>query len=212
MLRIFLADNRIVIRGGLRTLCRTRGDFNICGEASDGREAVHRAIQTKPDVVVMSLNLPVINGIEATRQIRKALPRTEVLIFTAENNGDLMREALHAGARGYLLKSASDGQVIDAIDALAAHQRYVSSAVSEKLIDGLALQEPGEDEGTHLTVRESEVLRLIAQGHRGREIALMLGISVKTVDTHRAAAMGKLQLRSVAQVVRYAIRRKLIEA
>jgi DNA-binding NarL/FixJ family response regulator len=213
MLRIFVADDHLLIRGGLRTLFRNRRDFSICGESDNGREAVALAIAAKPDILIVNINLPGINGIEATRQVRERSPDTEILIFTAENNEDLMREALRAGARGYLLKSASDEQVIAAIDTLAGHQRYFSSAVSGKLIDRLAERKRGESNGAGagLTMREREIVGLVAEGHRGKEIAQMLGISLKTVETHRAAAMRKLDLRSVAEVVRYAVRTKLIK-
>jgi DNA-binding NarL/FixJ family response regulator len=203
MVRIFLADHHVLIRGGLRTLLRARNDFFICGEADNGIEAVKAAIQAKPDVAIMNVNMPGINGIEATRQIRKAVPNTEVLIFTAENNEDIMRECLRAGARGYLLKSASDEQIIDAIEALAEHHGYYSGSVTERLL-GAA------DDRSLLTAREREILRLIAQGRRSKEIALMLGVSLRTVESHRAAGMRKLHLHSIAEVVRYAIRERLV--
>jgi DNA-binding NarL/FixJ family response regulator len=203
MVRIFLADHHVLIRGGLRTLLRVRKDFVICGEADNGVEAVRLAIQTRPDVAIMNVNMPGINGIEATRQIRKAVPNTEILIFTTENNEDIMRECLRAGARGYLLKSASDEQIIDAIEALAEHHGYYSGSITEKLLNG------GDDRSL-LTAREREILRLIAQGRRGKEIALMLGVSLRTVETHRAAGMRKLDLHSIAEVVHYAIREQLI--
>jgi DNA-binding NarL/FixJ family response regulator len=204
MVRIFLADHHVVIRGGLRSLLQARKDFTICGEADNGIEAIKSAIQAKPDVAIMNVNMPGINGIEATRQIRKASPHTEILIFTAENNEDIMRECLRAGARGYLLKSASDEQIIDAVEALAEHRGYYSGSVTEKLLGA------GEDRSL-LTAREREILRLIAQGRRGKEIALMLGVSLRTVETHRAAGMRKLHLHSIAEVVRYAIREQLIQ-
>jgi DNA-binding NarL/FixJ family response regulator len=204
MVRILLADHHVLIRGGLRTLLRARKDFSICGEAENGIEAVKLAIQAKPDVVIMNVNMPDINGIEATRQIRKASPNTEVLIFTAENNEDIMRESLQAGARGYLLKSAPDQQVIAAVEALAQHEGFYSGSVTERLLRG-------GDNRSRLTVREREILRLIAEGRRSREIAMMLGVSPRTVETHRSAGMRKLHLHSVADVVRYAIREKLIQ-
>lgn len=203
MVRIFLADNYVLIRGGLRTLLRARNDFSICGEADNGIEAVKLAIQAKPDVAIMNVNMPGLNGIEATRQIRKAAPNTEILIFTAEDNEDIMRECLRAGAGGYLLKSASDEQIIDAIDALTQHHGYYSESVTEKLLRS-------GDNRSHLTAREREVLRLIAQGRRSREIAQMLGVSLRTIETHRAASMRKLNLHSVAEVVRYAMRERII--
>ena len=203
MVRILLADNHALIRGGLRALLRERGDFSICGEAKNGAEAIKLAIQAKPDVAIINVNMPDINGVEATRQIRKARPDTEVLIFTAETNDDIMRECLRAGAGGYLLKSASDDEIIDAIGALARHRGYYSDIVTEKLLRAA-------NNRTCLTEREREILRLIAEGRRGREIAMMLGVSVKTVETHRAAGMRKLDLHSIAEVVHYAIREQLL--
>ena len=147
--------------------------------------------------------MPGINGIEATRQIRKAIPDTEILIFTAEDNEDIMRECLRAGARGYLLKSAADEQIIEAIETLAQHRGYYSESVTEKLLhagNGRSL----------LTTREHEILRLIAQGRRSKEIASLLGVSLRTVESHRAAGMRKLHLHSIAEVVRYAIRERLV--
>jgi DNA-binding NarL/FixJ family response regulator len=212
MIRILLADNHVVIRAGLRSLFQARSNFQICGETGDGRGAVDLATQKKPDVVIIDVNLPDINGIEATRQIRQAEPDTEVLIYTAENNADLMREALRAGARGYLLKSSPDEQVTEAIEALARCRPFFSRSVSQTLLDEMTMRVRGDSNGAHLTAREREILRLIAQGNRNKCIALMLGISQKTVDTHRSAAMRKLHLQSTAQVVRYAIREQLIQA
>jgi DNA-binding NarL/FixJ family response regulator len=212
MIRIVLADNHLVIRGGLRALLEARSNFHICGETGDGRGAVDLATQKKPDVVVINVNLPVINGIEATRKIRQAAPDTNVLIYTAQNNADLIREALRAGARGYLSKSAPDEQIIEAIEALARRRPFYSSSASAKLFDEMTISVRGDGNGVRLTAREREILRLIAEGNRSKHIALVLGISQKTVDTHRTAAMRKLHLQSVAQVVRYAVRERLIQA
>ncbi len=203
-MRIFLADHHALIRGGLRTLLLARGDFSICGEADNGIEAVKLAIQAKPDVVVMNINLPDINGVEATRQIRKALPNTEILIFTAENNEDIMRESLKAGARGYLLKAASDDQIMAAIETVARHRGYYPGVLAQRLLRS------GHNH-SQLTMREREILRLIAEGRRSREIAQMLGISLRTVETHRAAGMRKLHLHSIADVVHYAMQGRLIQ-
>src|SRR5215467_15756718 len=212
MVRILLADNRVVVRAGLRGLLQTHSDFQVCGEARDGREAIDLACRKRPDIVVINVNMPGVNGIEATRQIRRASPGTEVLIYTKENSSDLIREALSAGARGYLLKSAVDEEIIEAIEALARHRPFYSSSVSEQFFDTLTMRVRGDSSGVRLTAREQEILKLIAEGHRGKNIALILGISKKTVDTHRTAAMRKLQLQSVAEVVRYAVREKLIHA
>jgi DNA-binding NarL/FixJ family response regulator len=212
MVRVLLADNRVVTRAGLLALLQTRNDFHVCGDACDGREAIDLARRKKPDVVVINVNIPVVNGIEATRQIRRASPGTEILIYTDENNGDIIREALRAGARGYLLKSADDEEIIEAIEALGRHRPYYSSLASEQFLDKPSMRAGGDSRGARLTAREQEILRLIAEGRRSKNIALMLGISQKTVDTHRTAAMRKLQLQSVAEVVRYAVREKLIHA
>jgi DNA-binding NarL/FixJ family response regulator len=210
MIRILLADNHLVIRAGLRALFQARSNFQICGETGDGRGAVDLATQRKPDVVVININLPVISGIEATRQICQRAPDTNVLIYTAENNADLMREALRAGARGYLLKFSPDEQIIEAIETLARRRPFYSGSASEKILDDATVVR-GVGNGVHLTAREREILRLIAEGNRSKHIALVLGISQKTVDTHRTTAMRKLHLQSVAQVVRYAVRERLIQ-
>jgi DNA-binding NarL/FixJ family response regulator len=212
MVRILLADNRVVIRAGLRALLGSRSEFRICGEARDGREAIDLACAEKPDIVVININMPVVNGIEAARQIRQASPGTEILIYTKESNGDFVREAFSAGARGYLLKSASDEEIIEAVEALAGGRPFYSNTVSEQLLQNLTMRIHGDSAGVRLTGREQEILRLIAEGHRGKQIAFILGISLKTVNTHRSAAMRKLQLQSVAEVVRYAVREKLIHA
>jgi DNA-binding NarL/FixJ family response regulator len=210
MVRILLADEYVVVRSGLRSFLEARADFSICAEASNGREAIDLAVRSKPDVAVLDLCLSVINGVEATRQIRRGLPETEILIFTARGDEDLVREAICAGARGYLLKSETDDQIIKAIESLARHHTYFSGLVSESLLDNL-IQHGESGNGSRLTVREREVVRLVAEGNSSKTIANRLGISMKTVDTHRTAAMRKINVRSVADVVRYAVRTKLIE-
>jgi DNA-binding NarL/FixJ family response regulator len=210
MVRILLADDHIVVRSGLRAFLEARADFSICAEASNGREAVDLAVRKKPDVAILDLTLSVLNGVEATRQIRRGVPETEILIFTARVNEDLVREALYAGARGYLLKSETDDQIIKAIESLARHHAFFSGLVSESLLDNLI--QHSDPNAARLTAREREIVRLVAEGNSSKTIAIMLGISMKTVDTHRTAAMRKINVRSVADVVRYAIRTKLIEA
>lgn len=210
MVRILLADDHIVVRSGLRSFLEARSDFSICAEASNGREAIDLAVRKKPDVAILDISLSVINGVEATRQIRRGVPETEILIFTARADESLVREALCAGARGYLLKSETDDQIIKAIESLARHNAYFSGLISDCLLDNLIPHgEPGE--GRRLTTREREVVRLVAEGNSSKTIAIMLGISTKTVDTHRTAAMRKINVRSVADVVRYAVRTNLIE-
>ena len=212
MVRILLADNRLLIRAGLRALLQTHSDFHICGEARSGQEAVDLACQKKPDIDVININMPIVNGIEATRRIRKESSGTEILIYTKEDNSDLIREALCAGARGYLPKSASDDEILEAIDALARHRAFYSSLLSEQFLRSATIGVGDHGDGVRLTGREQEILRFIAEGRRSKHIAEMLGISQKTVQTHRTAVMRKLQLQSVAAIVRYAVREKLVHA
>ena len=207
---ILLADDHVVVRRGLRSLLETRHDFTVCAEASDGREAVELALKHKPDIAVLDVSLPILNGIEATRQIRRNSATTEVLIFTMHDNDELISEVLHAGARGYLLKSEADDQIINAVSTLVRHRPYFSSQVSETLLDKFNSGATGLSNA--LTAREREIVQLIAEGNSNKRIALLLDISVKTVETHRSAAMRKLSIRSTAELVRYAVRNKLIQA
>jgi DNA-binding NarL/FixJ family response regulator len=212
MLRIFVADNHVLIRAGLRAVLRARRDFSICGEASNGLDAVLMAIQAKPDIVIIDINQPGMNGVDAIWQIREASPDTEFLIFTADGNEDRIREARHAGARGYLPKLATDAEIVGAVEALAQGEAYPPGLGSEIPSGSLVPQIRDQADEMIPTPRERQIIQLIAEGHRSREIASMLGISMRAVENHRAAAMRKLQLRSVADIVRYAIREKLIQA
>ena len=212
MIQILLADDHIVVRRGLRALLESRPDFQICGEASNGREAVDMAIANRPDVAVLDVSMPLLNGAEATRQIRKGSPATEVLVFTMHDDEDLIREVLHAGARGYLVKSEADGQIVAAVESLARHRPFFSSQVSKTLLNNFVDRTRSSEPSTALTPREREIVQLIAEGNSNKQIALLLEISVKTVETHRSAAMRKLALRSTADLVRYAVRNKMVQA
>jgi DNA-binding NarL/FixJ family response regulator len=212
MIRIMLADDYEVIRQGLRRILESREDWEICGEASDGHAAVELSIKLKPDVVVMDLSMRELNGLEATRRIRRALPCTEALIFTARESVELIREALAAGARGYILKSESGPRIIEAVESLAMHQPYFTPAVSEALLTAfLANGSIREGSGGALTKRERVVIQLLAEGRGNKEVASALGISHKTVESHRSAIRRKLRLHSIADIVHYAIRNKLVE-
>jgi DNA-binding NarL/FixJ family response regulator len=208
--RILLADDHVIVRRGLRALLETHPDFIVCAEAGDGRDAVELAVKHKPDIAVLDVSLPILNGIEATRQIRRSSPATEVLVFTMHDSDELISEVLHAGARGYLLKSEADDQVINAVKTLVRHRPFFSSQVSETLLD--KFNSGATSQSNLLTGREREIVQLIAEGNSNKKIALLLDISVKTVETHRSAAMRKLGIRSTAELVRYAIRNKLIQA
>jgi DNA-binding NarL/FixJ family response regulator len=212
MIRIMLADDYEVVRQGLRRILESREDWEICGEASDGRGAIELAMKIKPDVVVMDLSLRGLNGLEATRRIRRALPRTEALIFTACESVELIREALVAGARGYILKSESGPRIIEAVEALAGRQPYFTPLVSEALLSAfLAKGSMPEGSGGQLTRRERAVIQLLAEGKGNKAVASALGISHKTVESHRSAIRRKLRLHSIADIVHYAIRNKLVE-
>jgi DNA-binding NarL/FixJ family response regulator len=210
VIRILIADDHEVVRAGLQSVLEAQSNWEVVAVAGDGREAIQKAAETKPDIAIIDYSLPLLNGIEVTRQIRARLPRTEVLIFTMLDNETLIEELLKAGARGYLLKSDANRHLISAIEALASHKPYFTSKVSDVLLSSLTAR-PGK-EGSVLTNREREVVQLIAEGHTNKAIARLLTISLKTVETHRSAAMRKLDITSSAALVRYAIRNKLIEA
>jgi DNA-binding NarL/FixJ family response regulator len=170
--------------------------------------------ELKPDVVVMDISMPELNGLEAVRQIVKIAPRTEVLVLTMHESEDLVREVLEAGARGYLLKSDASRQLISAVEALRIHKPYLTSRVNEVVLTGYLGGKPlkGETSGGRLTPREREIVQLLAEGLTNKEIANTLNISVKTAETHRTNIMRKLDLHSVSELVRYAVRNHIIEA
>ena len=207
MIRVLLADDRIVVRCGLRGLLETRVDIEVCAEASNGRQAIELAVQHKPDVAILDMSLPIVDGIEATRQIRRGTRTTEVMIFALQAGRAEIRAVLDAGARGFLFKSEPDDQIVQGIEALARHRNFFSNAVADALLPNFS----EHDQLMILTDREREVVRLIAEGKSNKNIAHCLDISAKTVDTHRSASMRKLNAHSTAQLVRYAIRFRLIE-
>ena len=208
-IRILIADDHAVVRSGLRRVVETQTNWEVVAEAVDGKEAVSKALQTNPDVAILDYSLPLINGVEATRQIRARLPKTEVLIFTMHDNDSLIGELLAAGARGYLLKSDANGLLLAAVESLAAHKPYFTAKVSEALLESF-LAKPGQPQFS-LTPRERGVVQLIAEGHSNKQTANLLNISLKTVESHRAAVMKKLNMSSSASLVRYAIRNKIVE-
>ena len=209
MVRILIADDHEVVRFGLRKILETRADWEVVAEASDGREAVAMATETKPDVCVVDYSLPLMNGLEVTRQIRARVPKTEILIFTMHDNEMLVQGLLKAGARGYLLKADAKSHLIEAIESLSSHRPFFTKKISDALLDAY-LARP-EKAVSAITSRERSVVQLIAEGHTNKEMAKLLNISLKTVETHRAAIMRKLQVASSAGLVRYAIRNKIVE-
>lgn len=213
--RVLIADDHEVVRLGLRAIALEDPAFEVCGEASDGRTAVAEALRLKPDVVVLDVAMPALNGLEATRQILEALPRTEVLVLTAHDSESIVHQALRAGARGYVLKSDASAQLLAALGSVSAHKPWFTSSVSELVLAGYLHgdQRPANSEPrTQLTRREREVLQLLAEGRSNKEVAAELKIGIKTVETHRANIMNKLALHSVADLVRYAIRNGIVAA
>jgi DNA-binding NarL/FixJ family response regulator len=213
-LRILLADDHDVVRRGIRCLLEERPDWVVCGEARTGREAVALAVTLQPNVAVLDLAMPDLNGIEATRQIAKVSPETEILLFTVHMTEALLPEIVAAGARGYLLKSDAAKSIAAAVESVAHHRPFFSPAVSAGAMGdhGRGTRQPHEPRAAHaLTPREREVTQLIAEGRSNKKIATLLDLSVKTVETHRAAVMRKLGVNSVAGVVRYAVRNHLTE-
>ena len=210
MTRILIADDHEVVRAGLRRMLESQPSWEVVAEVADGKDAIGKAVETKPDIAVLDYSLPLVNGIEATRQILARLPKTEVLIFTMHDNETLIQDLLKAGARGYLLKTDANRHLISAIEALASHKPFFTAKISEALLDSFLVGPIRQ--GSALTNRERGVVQLIAEGHTNKQIAAVLTISLKTVETHRSTVMRKLDLSSSAALVRYAIRNKLVEA
>ncbi len=209
MTRLLIADDHDVVRSGLHAILSGQPGWEVVAEAEDGKRAVELAAETQPDIAILDYQLPVMNGIDATREIRAFQPQTEVLIFTMHESEPLIRELLEAGARGYLLKSDARRFLIAAVEALSRHEPFFTGRVSEALLS--AYLASGKPPGDALTHRERGVVQLIAEGYTNKEAATLLGINLKTVETHRAAAMRKIKATSSADLVRYAIRNKLVE-
>jgi DNA-binding NarL/FixJ family response regulator len=210
MTRILIADDHEVVRSGLRSILETRSGWEIVGEAADGKDALRKAIQLKPDVVILDYSLPLINGVEATRQIRTRAPTVEILIFTMHDNEKLIYDLLKAGARGFLLKSEAKNSLFAALESVSVHRPYLTARVSETLLQSYL--NSASPEPDLISPQECKVVQLVAEGNSNKRVSMILNISVKTVETHRSAAMRKLGLPGVAALVRYAIRNRLIEA
>jgi DNA-binding NarL/FixJ family response regulator len=210
--RILVADDHNVVRTGLRALIESHPGWQVCAEAANGRQAVEKAGQFKPDVAVLDIGMPLLNGVEATRQIRKLSPQTEILILTMHDSELLIQEVLEAGAHGYILKDDADRNLIAAVDALRRHEPYLSSRVSKSILPQGDVPASDRSSRSRLTPREREILQLLAEGKSNKEVAGFLGISVKTAETHRANIMLKLDFHSITELVRYAVRNKFIQS
>ena len=215
-LKILVVDDHDIIRRGLKDLLTAKPGWEVCAEAKTGKEAVALAEQLKPQIVVMDISMPDLNGLEAARRIHKALPKVGILILTMHFSDQLVREVVEAGARGYILKSDADRDLVAAVDCIANRRTFFTSRASEMLLGEFSGQPstapPQLPRRDRLTGREREIVQLLAEGKSSKEVAVALGISVKTAETHRANIMRKLEIHSVSELVRYAIKNQIIEA
>jgi len=207
-LRIILADDHLIVRQGLRSILE-REAYTVLGEAGDGREALRLAQELRPDVAVLDLAMPLLNGLDAAREISRVSPQTKTILLTMHTEDPYVMEALRAGVKGYLLKTQAAQDLVQAIREVSRGAMYLSPGISRTLVEAyLAKSELPPDP---LTPREREVLQLVAEGKTTKEVAVILGVSVKTAESHRTRIMGKLEIHETASLVRYAIRRGLVQ-
>jgi DNA-binding NarL/FixJ family response regulator len=216
-LRILIADDHDLMLRGIRTIIESHDGWTICGEAHDGREAIAKASELKPDIAILDISMPDVNGLVAIGKIRKASPNTEILILSVHHSEQLILEILKTGARGYIVKSDSDRDLVLAVEALSRHKPFFTSQATELILRNSAtpsrqVTEIPESLRGSLTPREREIVQLLSEGRSSKEVATVLGISVKTAETHRANIMRKLDLHTVSGLVRYAVRNQIIEA
>ncbi len=207
MTRILIADDHDVVRSGVRSIIEDHAGWTVVAEAADGKDAIAKAIATTPDVAILDHSLPLINGVQATRQIRLRVPSVEVLIFTMHDDENLLRDLLKAGARGYVLKSDAGEHLISAVQSLAAHKPYFTDSALAALLETFLTMA-----GQLLSSRERNVVQLVAEGHSNKRIAAVLSTSINTVEAYRASAMRKLGVTSMAALVRYAVRNNIVQA
>jgi len=218
LVRILLADDHDLIRRGVKELLEAHPGWQVCAEARTGWEAVQKAAEIRPNVAIIDITMPQLNGLEASRRIRKVSSRTEVLIFSMHYSDQLIRDVLDAGVRGYVIKSDSARDLVGAVEALSNHRPFFTPRATELILNnfGHRPDEPApeapEPFGERPTAREREIIQLLAEGKTTKEAAAALGISVKTAETHRANVMRKLQVHSVTGLVLYAVRNRIIEA
>jgi len=212
VLRILIADDHEVARRGIRALLESHPGWEVCAEAADGREAVNAANKLKPDLVLLDIGMPSLNGLDATRQILAADPDTRVLILTMHDSEQVVREVLAAGARGFLLKSDAGRDLVAAVEALQHNRTFFTTKVAQLVLEGYLRPDPESDRSLRsvLTPREREVIQLLAEGKTTKEVATTLNLSVKTAETHRTNLMRKLDLHSVVDLTLYAVRNGIV--
>lgn len=216
MLRILIADDHEVARRGIRAVLESHPGWEVCGEAKDGRETVELAGKLNPDIILLDIGMPNLNGLEAARQILAISPDAAILILTMHDSDHVVREVLRAGARGFLLKSDAGRDLVAAVEALQRQRTFFTTRVSQMVLDGYLDRDnreiaPEEASGDVLTTREREVIQLLAEGKTSKEVAVTLNLSVKTAETHRTNLMRKLDLHSVADLTRYAVRNGIVQ-
>jgi len=212
MTTIVVADDHKIVREGLVKLLEARPDFTVIGEASDGEEAVQMVLEKQPDVVIMDIWMPRLSGIDATRRIGKRGSNAKILVLSMHESRTYVEEVLRAGASGYIVKNSASSDLLQAIDAVRSGASYLSPAITQQVVDAIARPGDSSPSGVAmLTDREREVLQLIAEGLSSKEIANMLGVSLKTIDSHRSNLMEKLDIHKVSGLVRFAIRAGLVE-
>lgn len=220
MLRILIADDHELARNGIRALLESHPGWEVCGEAKDGRETVELAVSLRPDIVLLDIGMPNLNGLEAARQILAIFPEVAILILTMHDSDNIVREVLRAGARGYLLKSDAGRDLVAAVEALQLQRTFFTTRVSQMVLDGYldrqtrnvgAMLKDDDRTENSLTSREREVIQLLAEGKTSKEVAVTLNLSVKTAETHRTNLMRKLGLHSVADLTRYAVRNGIVQ-
>jgi DNA-binding NarL/FixJ family response regulator len=213
--RILVADDHEVVRRGLCSLVEAQPEWQVCGEAADGREAVEKAQALKPDAAILDIGMPSLNGLEATRQILRTDPHVRILILTLHDSDQVVRDVLNAGARGFLLKSDAGRDLVAALEALRRDKTYFTSKVAAMVLEGYLKDGTGPAQTpapvrSRLTPREREIVQLLAEGKSTKEVAVTLGLSVKTAETHRSNIMRKLELHSVSDLVLYAVRNNIV--
>lgn len=215
-LRILIADDHEVVRRGLCTLLQTREGWEVCGEAKDGREAVEKAKQVRPDVVILDVGMPNLNGLAATRQLIQQNPQQKVIVLTIADSDQVIREALDAGARGFVLKSDAARDLISAVEALQQNRMFFTPRVNDMVLAGFLDRGRNGSNGESpklptLTSREREVIQLLAEGKSSKEVASLFNLSTKTAETHRSNIMRKLDIHSIRDLVVYAVKNDIIQ-
>jgi len=212
---ILIADDHSVVRRGLRALLETQQGWKVISEVSNGREAAEKCAKLLPDLAILDISMPDLNGLDAAALITKSSSRTKILVLTMHSDEELIRKTIRAGARGYVLKSDAERDLITAVDALLQGKTFFTAAASEVLLAGMS--ESGRrkvevEPGARLSVREREIVQLLAEGRSNKEVAAVLNVSTRTVESHRAKIMRKLKLYSLGELVRYAVRNKIVQA